>query len=103
LTDTHGQTTVPGLYVAGEVAGGVHGRNRLGANSLVDIFVFGRRAGTHAAQAARGVAMVGLTLEHVRRYNREVLEIMGPDAPAAPILLPDYSGRKHREFRRQWR
>ena len=46
-------TTVPGLYAAGEVAGGLHGANRLGGNSLGDILVFGRRAGVAAAEFAR--------------------------------------------------
>ena len=49
-----GETTVPGLYAAGEVAGGMHGANRLGGNSLSDLLVFGARAG--AAAAARGAA-----------------------------------------------
>ncbi len=47
-----GASTVPGLYAAGEVAGGMHGSNRLGGNSLSDLLVFGRRAGLHAAYAA---------------------------------------------------
>jgi succinate dehydrogenase flavoprotein subunit len=42
-------TTVPGLFAAGEVAGGLHGANRLGENSPSDLVVFGRRAGFHAA------------------------------------------------------
>src|ERR687888_2079397 len=42
--------TVPGLYAAGEVAGGMHGSNRLGGNSLSDLLVFGRRAGAAAGQ-----------------------------------------------------
>jgi succinate dehydrogenase / fumarate reductase flavoprotein subunit len=46
------ESTVPGLYAAGEVAGGMHGANRLGGNSLSDLLVFGRRAGLSAAQAA---------------------------------------------------
>jgi succinate dehydrogenase / fumarate reductase flavoprotein subunit len=46
-------STVPGLFAAGEVAGGMHGANRLGGNSLSDLLVFGRRAGLHAAQFAR--------------------------------------------------
>ena len=48
--------TVPGLYAAGEVAGGMHGANRLGGNSLSDLLVFGKRAGEFAAQHARGLA-----------------------------------------------
>ncbi len=47
------ESTVPGLFAAGEVAGGMHGANRLGGNSLSDLLVFGRRAGAHAAEAAQ--------------------------------------------------
>jgi succinate dehydrogenase / fumarate reductase flavoprotein subunit len=45
-------STVPGLYAAGEVAGGLHGANRLGGNSLSDLLVFGKRAGRYAAEHA---------------------------------------------------
>jgi succinate dehydrogenase / fumarate reductase, flavoprotein subunit len=55
-TDTWGETPVPGLYAAGECACvSVHGGNRLGANSLLDTLIFGRRAGQHAAERAGGV------------------------------------------------
>ncbi|MHB1929006.1 MAG: FAD-binding protein, partial [Acidimicrobiales bacterium] len=47
---------VPGLYAAGEVAGGMHGANRLGGNSLSDLLVFGRRAGEYAASYASDMA-----------------------------------------------
>ncbi|MDX1646383.1 MAG: fumarate reductase/succinate dehydrogenase flavoprotein subunit [Longimicrobiales bacterium] len=50
--DTQMTTTVPGLFAAGEVAGGLHGANRLGGNSLSDLVVFGKRAGEHAARFA---------------------------------------------------
>jgi succinate dehydrogenase / fumarate reductase, flavoprotein subunit len=57
-TDTHGATPIPGLYAAGEVACvSVHGGNRLGANSLLDTLIFGRRAGEHAAARARTISM----------------------------------------------
>jgi succinate dehydrogenase / fumarate reductase flavoprotein subunit len=57
-TDIWGQTPVRGLYAAGEVACvSVHGGNRLGANSLLDTLIFGRRAGEHAANRARGVPL----------------------------------------------
>ena len=46
-----GETTVPGLFAAGEVAGGMHGANRLGGNSLSDLLVFGARAGTRPQNA----------------------------------------------------
>jgi succinate dehydrogenase / fumarate reductase, flavoprotein subunit len=56
-TDVDGQTSIPGLYAAGEVACvSVHGGNRLGANSLLDTLVFGRRSGKHAAHRAHGRA-----------------------------------------------
>ncbi|HLN42148.1 MAG TPA: FAD-binding protein, partial [Acidimicrobiales bacterium] len=48
------RSTVPGLFAAGEVAGGMHGANRLGGNSLSDLLVFGRRAGMAAAEFAQG-------------------------------------------------
>ncbi len=50
------QATVPGLFAVGEVAGGMHGSNRLGGNSLSDLLVFGRRAGLHAALYAKNLA-----------------------------------------------
>ena len=54
-TDVDGQTSIPGLYAAGEVACvSVHGGNRLGANSLLDTLIFGRRSGEHAASRAPG-------------------------------------------------
>ncbi len=57
-TDARGATPVPGLYAAGEVACvSVHGGNRLGANSLLDTLIFGRRAGEHAAQRALSMPM----------------------------------------------
>jgi succinate dehydrogenase / fumarate reductase flavoprotein subunit len=53
-----GETSLPGLFAAGEVAAGLHGSNRLGGNSLSDLLVFGKRAGEHAAAYARGLAAV---------------------------------------------
>jgi succinate dehydrogenase / fumarate reductase flavoprotein subunit len=50
------QSTVPGLFAAGECAGGMHGSNRLGGNSLSDLLVFGRRAGLYAAEYASGLS-----------------------------------------------
>ncbi len=85
-------TSVPGLYAAGEVTGGVHGENRLMGNSLLDVMVFGRIAGRNAAIYAREKAREGrLTLEHVRSYHRE-LEAAGMVTDmVAPMLLPDYT------------
>jgi len=86
------ETKVPGLYAAGEVAGGVHGENRLMGNSLLDVIVFGRIAGQSAAEFARTADDPGKpSLDHVRRYNEEV-ETAGKDqGRIAPMILPDYS------------
>lgn len=51
VIDADGATTVPGIWAAGEITGGVHGRNRMMGNSLLEICVFGRRAGAAAARA----------------------------------------------------
>jgi succinate dehydrogenase / fumarate reductase flavoprotein subunit len=67
-------TTVPGLYAAGEVAGGMHGANRLGGNSLTDLLVFGRRAGAAAAAYAKGHATVPTVHpDQVRELERVAL------------------------------
>ena len=86
------ETTIPGLYGAGEVVGGIHGENRLMGNSLQDIITFGRRSGKNAAEYVKsGVELKGFTLEHVSRFEKEVKEA-GIEGPAiAPILLPDYT------------
>jgi succinate dehydrogenase / fumarate reductase flavoprotein subunit len=65
---------VPGLFAAGEVAGGMHGSNRLGGNSLSDLLVFGRRAGLAAAEHARGrVSRVALPDETLADAGRAAL------------------------------
>jgi succinate dehydrogenase/fumarate reductase flavoprotein subunit len=86
------ETAVPGLYVAGEVTGGLHGENRLMGNSLMDIVVFGRIAGKNAAIFAREKARDGeLTLKHVKAYHKELKEAGIVTDRVAPMLLPDYT------------
>jgi succinate dehydrogenase/fumarate reductase flavoprotein subunit len=87
-----GETSIPGLFSAGEVTGGVHGENRLGGNSLLDVLVFGRIAGENAALYAKGRAKEGrLTLDHVRKFHQELEEAGIDRKRISPILLPDYS------------
>ncbi|MDP3879529.1 MAG: FAD-binding protein [Dehalococcoidales bacterium] len=87
-----GSTTIAGFYAAGEVEGGVHGRNRLGGNSTMDLFVFGRRAGKAAAQYAAKTKPGTLTLDHVRRWQRELNSLGLAEArPVSPLLLPNYA------------
>jgi succinate dehydrogenase/fumarate reductase flavoprotein subunit len=92
------ETSIPGLFVAGEVTGGVHGENRLMGNSLLDVCVFGRIAGRNAAVYAKEQAKEGrLTLEHVERYHKELEEAGIVTDRVAPMLLPDYSNPEVRE------
>jgi succinate dehydrogenase / fumarate reductase, flavoprotein subunit len=79
-TDADGATSIPGLYAAGEVACvSVHGGNRLGANSLLDTLIFGRRAGEHAARRALSMpALEGRVGEaELKRDAAEIDEIIG--------------------------
>jgi len=87
-----GTTGIPGLYMAGEVGGGIHGENRLMGNSLLDIMVFGRISGKNAGLYALNDAKDGaLSLDHVTKYNNEIDEAgVGVDR-VAPMLLPDYT------------
>ena len=94
LINDKGESNIPGLYVAGEAAGGIHGRNRLMGNSLLDILVFGRRAGRASAQVALGLfpnkknSKIGLT--HIIKYHQELEAIGIPKERKSPKLLPDY-------------
>ncbi len=69
-------TRVPGLYAAGEVAGGMHGANRLGGNSLSDLIVFGRRAGHYAAEYVKG--MKGTVTVDARQVDVAIREPLAP-------------------------
>jgi succinate dehydrogenase / fumarate reductase flavoprotein subunit len=78
---------VPGLFAAGEVAGGMHGSNRLGGNSLSDLLVFGRRAGLHAALYAKNfggqLTLDAGFVESVVRESLEPFERAGGENPYA--------------------
>ena len=77
-TDVWGATSIPGLYAAGEVACvSVHGGNRLGANSLLDTLIFGRRSGEHAARRALGMAMPTVSNGALARDQKQIDEILG--------------------------
>jgi succinate dehydrogenase / fumarate reductase flavoprotein subunit len=73
-------TTVPGLYAAGEAAGGLHGANRLGGNSLGDILVFGRRAGDAAAEFAKTTGATRVINDaHIAAEQADLLQPLGSD------------------------
>ena len=88
------ETNIPGLFAAGEVTGGVHGKNRLMGNSQLELYVFGRRAGVFAAEYAKNVELGELTLSHLDRYEKWLDEAGIETDRKAPILLPEYRGKK---------
>lgn len=88
-----GQTDVENLFVAGEAVGGIHGRNRLMGNSLLDIIVFGRNAGRNASAKAKDVTVGKLTLSHVAQFEKELADAGIETDVVSPKLLPDYARR----------
>ncbi|MBO5925936.1 MAG: FAD-binding protein [Clostridia bacterium] len=90
--EADGQSAVENLFVAGEAVGGIHGRNRLMGNSLLDIIVFGRNAGKFAsAKVKKGVTVGKLTLDHVKAFEKELDEANVNTGKVSPQLLPDYT------------
>jgi succinate dehydrogenase / fumarate reductase flavoprotein subunit len=84
------ESTVPGLFAAGEVAGGLHGSNRLGGNSLSDLLVFGNRAGEHAARYAAGCGAPGdIDYSEVERLAAEMLAPFAQSAGESPFAIED--------------
>ena len=81
------QSTVPGLFAAGEAAAGLHGANRLGGNSLSDLLVFGRRAGEAAAVHAKQVSSPGLALAQIEEAERELLAPFSNTGSESPYAV----------------
>lgn len=85
-------TCVENLLAAGEVSGGVHGRNRLMGNSLLDVIVFGRAAGKSAGEIAKRTTIASkLSLDHVRAFDEEKEKAGVGGGEYSPKLLPDYT------------
>ena len=79
-TDVEGLTPVPGLYAAGECACvSVHGGNRLGANSLLDTLVFGRRAGQHASDRSKQISQKGISDDAANGDRRSIQDMLDGD------------------------
>lgn len=88
-----GGTDMPGLFAAGEVTGGVHGKNRLMGNALLEILSFGRRAGAAAAAFAEERGEGGKPgLNHLEHFMSALAEAGVPEERIAPKLLPSYGG-----------
>jgi succinate dehydrogenase / fumarate reductase flavoprotein subunit len=84
-------TTVPNLFVAGEAVGGIHGRNRLMGNSLLDIIVFGRNAGKSVGKIYKDIEVKELTLDHVKAFDKELKDAGIDSNVLSPKLLPNYT------------
>ena len=82
---------VENLFVAGEAVGGIHGRNRLMGNSLLDIIVFGRNAGQNAAAVAKETVVGKLTLDHIAKFDKDRSAAGIETDVVSPKLLPDYT------------
>jgi succinate dehydrogenase / fumarate reductase flavoprotein subunit/L-aspartate oxidase len=89
--DVNGETPVANLFVAGEASGGLHGRNRLMGNSLLDLMVFGKRTGTLAAERAKSLPKSSLTLEHLKRFRAEAKRHHVSAGVISPMVLPAYT------------
>ena len=87
-------TNIKNLFVAGEAVGGIHGKNRLMGNSLLDIIVFGRSAGQNAAAKAKDVQVGKLTLDHIAKFENEIKEAGIETTVVSPKLLPDYTKKR---------
>ena len=87
-------TNVKNLFVAGEAVGGIHGKNRLMGNSLLDIIVFGRSAGKSAAAKAKSVTVGKLTLDHIEKFENEIAKAGIETDKVSPKLLPNYTKKR---------
>lgn len=94
----NGESGVENLFVAGEAVGGIHGRNRLMGNSLLDIIVFGRNAGKNAAAKAKSVDVGKLTLDHVSGFEKERSAAGIMSDCVSPKLLPDYARKEQKHI-----
>ena len=89
---------VKNLFAAGEVTGGIHGKNRLMGNSLLDIIVFGRIAGKNAARAARCAEVGTPTLSHVEKFESALAESGIETDSVSPALFPNYKNHKNQAY-----
>ena len=88
--DTAGRTGVPGLFCAGEASGGLHGRNRLMGNALLELVVFGRRAGAAAAAELRRRPEGAVGVGHLAAWERGLAAAGLPLGRRAPMVFPPY-------------
>jgi succinate dehydrogenase / fumarate reductase flavoprotein subunit/L-aspartate oxidase len=92
--DVNGESDVKNLFVAGEASGGLHGRNRLMGNSLLDLMVYGKRSGLAASARAKSGSQGKLTLEHVKKFKDEAKKHHVSTDVISPMLFPAYAKKE---------
>jgi succinate dehydrogenase / fumarate reductase flavoprotein subunit/L-aspartate oxidase len=99
--DADGRAGVPGLFCAGEATGGIHGRNRLMGNALLELVAFGRRAGVAAAADAGTEQERGAGVGHLADWRRALIGAGLPLSRRAPLLFPSYGNAPFGMLRRR--
>jgi succinate dehydrogenase / fumarate reductase flavoprotein subunit/L-aspartate oxidase len=92
--DTNSETNVNNLFVAGEASGGLHGRNRLMGNSLLDLMVFGKRSGLTAGARAAAMPQGKLTVGHLKGFRAEAKKHGSSNGIVSPMILPAYTRKE---------
>ena len=92
-------TSVEGLFAAGEVAGGLHGANRLGGNSLAEIIIFGRRAGMAASKYSKNIDQqmrsnkaIAIAHENINKFIKNGNELVRPLQNELRLIMWKYCG-----------
>ena len=93
--NTNGVSTVSGLYSTGEVSGGVHGRNRLMGNALLEVISLGRITGKQASMNAKKVDFGDAGVSHLENWRAEREQFCENNNEIAPKLFPDYFNFKY--------
>ena len=91
IIDQNGLSSVTGLYCVGEISGGIHGRNRLMGNALLEIISFGRKAGAEAEKQRKNRGHKRITIDHISNLRRELMQYGMPMKNKSPLLFPDYA------------
>ena len=91
IIDGNGLSSIPGLYCVGEVSGGIHGKNRLMGNALLEIISFGRRAGSQTAKERQNRGHKKITIDHISNLRRELMQNGMSMEMKSPLLFPEYA------------
>lgn len=91
IIDENGLSSITGMYCVGELSGGIHGRNRLMGNALLEIISFGRRAGSQAVKDRQSRGHKQISIDHICHLRRELVQNGLSLEKKSPLLFPDYA------------